>query len=305
MREVVVTPPAIEPVSISDVMAYCRIDESNQEPAPAAPSVALGSGSGNVDNGAHRYAITFVTAQGETQLGSVSAAITISDKTTTGKVSLTGIQAGGSNVLSRKIYRTASGGSAYMFLATIADNTTTIFTDNVADSSLGAQAPTINTTVDSLLTILIASARFTAENLLKRYLITQTVDVYLDGFLNDIILPRYQSITSITYTNSSGNTATLSTDYYSVDASNTGRLILNNGYQWPETLDQENSVKIRLVVGYGSNQSDVPECIRHWMLMRIKQAYDQRDAVNVGNIVTEFHYSYVDGLLDSERVWGR
>lgn len=304
MREVAVTTPAIEPVSISDVMAYCRIDESNQEPAPSSPSVALGSGSGNVDNGVHRYAVTFVTAEGETQLGSVSSAITISDKATTGKVSLTGIQLGGSNVTGRKIYRTVANGSTYMFLATIADNTTTIFTDNVADSSLGAQAPAINTTVDRLLAILIASARFTAENLLKRYLITQTVDVYLDGFSNDTILPRYQSITSITYTNSSGNTATLSTDYYSVDASNTGRLILNNGYQWPETLDQENSVKIRLVVGYGSNQSDIPECIRHWMLMRIKQAYDQRDAVSMANIV-EFPYSYVDGLLDSERVWGR
>ena len=304
MREVIVTPPAIEPVSMSDVMSYCRIDESNQEPAPSAPSVAIGSGSGNVDNGVHRYAITFVTAEGETQAGGVSAPITIADKTTTGKVSLTGIQVGGSNVLSRKIYRTSAGGSTYMFLATIADNTTTIFTDNVADSSLGAQAPAINTTVDRLLTILIASARFTAENLLKRYLITQTVDVYLDGFSNDTILPRYQSITSITYTNSSGNTTTLSTDYYSVDASNTGRLILNNGYQWPETLDQENSVKIRLVVGYGSNQSDIPECVRHWMLMRIKQAYDNRDAVSVTNTI-EFPYSYVDGLLDSERVWGR
>ena len=305
MREVVVTPPAIEPVSLSDVMAYCRVDESNQEPAPSAPSVALGSGSGNVDNGVHRYAITFVTAEGETQLGSVSAAITISDKTATGKVSLTGIQVGGSNVLSRKIYRTSAGGSIYMLVATIADNSTTVFTDNVADASLGAQAPTVNTTADSLLTILISSARMAAENLLKRYLITQTIDVYINGFKNDIILPRYQSITSISYTNTSGNVVTLLTDYYSADASNAGRLILNNGYQWPETLDQENSVKIRLVVGYGSNQSDVPECVRHWMLMRIKQAYDQRDAVNVGNIVTEFPYSYVDGLLDSERVWGR
>ena len=305
MREVVATPPAIEPVSISDVMAYCRIDESNQEPAPSAPSVSLGTGSGNVDNGVHRYAITFVTTEGETQAGGVSAPITIADKTITGKISLTEIQVGGSNVTSRKIYRTAANGSVYMLVATIADNSTTVFTDNVADASLGAQAPTVNTTADSLLTILISSARMAAENLLKRYLITQTIDVYINGFKNDIILPRYQSITSISYTNTSGNVVTLLTDYYSADASNAGRLILNNGYQWPETLDQENSVKIRLVVGYGSNQSDVPECVRHWMLMRIKQAYDQRDAVNVGNIVTEFPHSYVDGLLNSERVWGR
>ena len=34
--------------------------------------------------------------------------------------------------------RIISGGSTYYLLATIADNSTTIYTDNIADASLGA-----------------------------------------------------------------------------------------------------------------------------------------------------------------------
>ncbi len=149
--------------------------------------------------------------------------------------------------------------------------------------------------------MLIASARLTAETRLKRYLITQTIDFYLDGFSGDIKLPPFQSVTSITYTDSDGATQTLATDQYVAEMS---KITLAYGESWPETRQQNNAVKIRLVVGYG-NASAVPACIKNWMLIRIKQAYDQRDAVNVGNIVTEFPYSYVDGLLDPEIVWGR
>ena len=120
--------PATEPVSIAEVMHHCRIDSANAEPAPGVITVALGSGAGNVDNGAHRYTITFVTADGQTQAGDISAAVTVADKTVNGKVSLSAIPIGGSLVTSRKIYRTAANGSTYLLLATIADNTTTTYT---------------------------------------------------------------------------------------------------------------------------------------------------------------------------------
>lgn len=48
----------------------------------------------------------------------------------------------GANTTSRRIYRTKVGGSTdYFFVGTVGDNTTTIFTDNVADKSLGVKAP--------------------------------------------------------------------------------------------------------------------------------------------------------------------
>ncbi len=306
MTYVVYSAPASEPVSVAEVKHFCRIDEVNQEPAPGALTVALGSGAGNVDNGVHRYVVTFVTSDGETQAGDVSSSVTVADKTVNGKVSLSAIPVGGSIVTSRKIYRTAAGGSTYLLLTTIADNTTTTYADNTADSSLGAEAPSTNTTGDQLLNVLIKSARQYAEQLLGRYLITQTVDLYLDEFPTQAINMRpLQSVTEITYVDTAGDTQTLSAADYIVDSTGSpARITPAYGVSWPSTRDQVNAVKVRFVAGYGS-ASAVPQCVRNCMLMRIKQLYDQRDMINVGNIVTEFPQAYVDGLLDPERAWSK
>lgn len=306
MTYVVYSAPASEPVSVAEVKHFCRIDEVNQEPAPGALTAALGSGAGNVDNGAHRYLVTFVTSDGETQAGDVSSSVTVADKTVNGKVSLSAIPLGSSIVTSRKIYRTTAGGSTYLLLTTIADNTTTTYTDNIADSGLGAEAPSTNTTGDQLLNVLIKSARQYAEQLLGRYLITQTVDLYLDEFPTQAINMRpLQSVTEITYVDTAGDTQTLSAADYIVDSTGSpARITPAYGVSWPSTRDQVNAVKVRFVAGYGS-ASAVPQCVRNWMLMRIKQLYDQRDMINVGNVVTEFPQAYVDGLLDPERAWSK
>ncbi len=44
-------------------------------------------------------------------------------------------------VTARKVYRTQGGGSTWTLLTTVADNTTTSFTDTTADGSLGADVP--------------------------------------------------------------------------------------------------------------------------------------------------------------------
>jgi uncharacterized phiE125 gp8 family phage protein len=303
--------PATEPITAAEVMQHCRIDDSNQEPSPGAVTVALGSGAGNVDNGAHRYAVTFVTSSGETQAGDISAAVTVADKTVNGKVSLSGIPLGGSLVTSRKLYRTTAGGSTYLLLATIADNTTTTYTDNIADASLGAEAPSTNTTDDPYLSILIMAARQHAEQELNRYLITQTVDAYFDAFPEmdkngdiAIKLPPLQSVTSITYIDTDGTEQTLATDQYTVDsASIPARITPAYNVSWPSTREQTNAVKVRFVAGYGT-ASDVPGCIKHWMLMRIKTLYDTRDQTVFANGLPVIQQSFIDGLLDPERVRG-
>lgn len=115
--------------------------------AMSAPALA-GAGAGNVDNGAHLYKVTFVNAVGETMGGTASASITVVDKTTNGKVSLTGIPVGATGTTSRKVYRTIAGGAFYFFVTTIADNTTTTFTDNLSDATIAAAGnmPVVNTT---------------------------------------------------------------------------------------------------------------------------------------------------------------
>lgn len=116
--------------------------------APGALTGALaGAGAGNVDNGVHKYRVTFLTSEGETEGGTVSADVTVVDKTINGKVALSAIPTGPTKyVWGRRIYRTKAGGSTYFLLTTLEDNTTTTYTDNTADSGLPAtQAPTVST----------------------------------------------------------------------------------------------------------------------------------------------------------------
>lgn len=57
------------------------------------------------------------------------------------RVAVSAIPIGAASVTSRKVYRTAAGGTQLKLLATIADNTTTTYADSTADASLGANVP--------------------------------------------------------------------------------------------------------------------------------------------------------------------
>ncbi len=109
----------------------------------AAPTAAAVAG-GSIDAGEHRYAVTLVDARGrETAIENV-ASIVISAPNQT--VNLTAVPIGPSTYTAkRRIYRTPAGSSDwYKLVGEIANNTATTFTDNIADSSLGAYAPTAN-----------------------------------------------------------------------------------------------------------------------------------------------------------------
>ncbi len=112
--------------------------------APGASTAAAG-GAGNVDIGAHYWAITFVTASGETVAGTVSNTVTIAASAK--QVNLTGIPiSSDARVISRKVYRTIAAGSQLKLVATIANNTATTYTDNTADVGLGATVVATDTT---------------------------------------------------------------------------------------------------------------------------------------------------------------
>lgn len=63
------------------------------------------------------------------------------------QINLTGIPLGPTGVvIARRIYRTVASGSEFKLLAEIPNNTTTTFTDNVADSELGQETPPLLST---------------------------------------------------------------------------------------------------------------------------------------------------------------
>ena len=105
---------------------------------PLPPTTALGA-AGNL-NGSYEYAVTFVTAGGETLQSIDSVAITPVNQ----QVALTAIPIGGSGTTGRNIYRQKNGVGPYNLVTAIANNTATTYTDNIADGSVGAAAPTID-----------------------------------------------------------------------------------------------------------------------------------------------------------------
>lgn len=146
-----------------------RLYRSKITPATLTAALA-GLGAGTLLNGTYSYAVTFISAGGESSPSGI-ATVTVVDASTDGQVALTDIPRGPDGTTARRIYRTDADGSvlylaatlsdnttttytdnapysisttppdadeAYYLLATVADNTTTTYTDNTADDGLGA-----------------------------------------------------------------------------------------------------------------------------------------------------------------------
>lgn len=109
--------------------------------APTTLSGVVLAVAGNVDIGNHRYYVTFVTALGETQFyfGPGNAGVSLTTSAGNQQVRLTIPVSSDYRVTARKLYRTKAGGNYWdaFLLATVADNVSTTYDDNVADSALG------------------------------------------------------------------------------------------------------------------------------------------------------------------------
>lgn len=106
--------------------------------AAAAPTAVVVAG-GSVDIGAHTYYITFYdSTSGETVPTNGVVATTAS---TNKQVNLSNIPTGPAGTVGRRVYRTKVGGTTPFFVVSIADNTTTTYSDTVADSTLSTGGP--------------------------------------------------------------------------------------------------------------------------------------------------------------------
>ncbi len=143
-------------------------------------------------------------------------------------------------------------------------------------------------TDDIYVSALIVAARERVELFLRRALITQTFEYTLDQFpVNSFIdLPRppLRSVEWIKYIDTTGNQQTLPPETYVVDASSNemGPVALAWNRFWPITRRSINSMLIRFVAGYGDKAEDVPQAIRHSILIEISSLYENREDVVVG-----------------------
>jgi hypothetical protein len=101
-------------------------------PVPGAATAAVGAATGLT--GAYSYKVTYeIDSYQEGNAGTASNTVNPANE----KVSLSAIPtSANTRVTARNIYRTLTGGAVYYFLVKISDNTTTVYTDSIADGSL-------------------------------------------------------------------------------------------------------------------------------------------------------------------------
>jgi len=137
---------------------------------------------------------------------------------------------------------------------------------------------------DELLDGLISVAVDYVENFTRRALLTQTITLTCDGFplYFEVERPVLQSVTSIQYIDSDGNTQTLDSSKYTVDtASIPARIVEAYGETWPSTQGVINSVTIIYVAGYTSAEN-VPKQIKQAIKILVGDFYKDRESYVVG-----------------------
>lgn len=166
---------------------------------------------------------------------------------------------------------------------------------------------------DTLITTLRVTARKWCEGYTYRSFINTTWEYYLDEFIEDrtdvrIELPKppLVSITEVRYEDEASVSKTLTegTDFQVSTQTYIGFIMPEADKFWPDTeLDRANAVKITYVAGFGATASDVPEDIKHAILMLIAHLYETREGYGFAGFPTKIELPpIVTALLDTHQV---
>lgn len=166
-----------------------------------------------------------------------------------------------------------------------------------------------DTAEDVYIDSLIVAAREWCENYLRRSLVTSTWKQTLNRFppcgVIEIARPNLISVESVQYVDGDGATQTLPSSQYAVDTHATpGRVMRGYGVTWPtiRTSGTPNPVTINYTSGYGSSADNVPQSVKHAMLLMIGHWYENRETVVIGKAAN--HVPEAAKSLLATECWG-
>jgi Phage gp6-like head-tail connector protein len=158
---------------------------------------------------------------------------------------------------------------------------------------------------DSLINLLMSSARRMAEEYTQRAFITQSWEMTTDGFSPcdpDAFFPGVvqlpynfftgigeffnlgrgpiQSITSIMTYDTDNSSTVVDSSVYRLDAPGE-RVVLNDDQTWPTNLRRQDAVVVVYVAGYGNAGSSVPEPIRQAIIQQVAAMYEDRKTADL------------------------
>lgn len=178
--------------------------------------------------------------------------------------------------------------------------TTPAASEPVSEAEAKAQCSveSADTYFDDLLNRLIQSARAHVERYCGVRFATQTVSIKCDSFADMDRLPEapISSVTSISYVDTDGDAATVSSDVYELRSDGLeAAIVLKFGQAWP-SIQPGSRITMIAVVGTAT----VPKDVKHAMLMLIAHWFRTRESVVVGESAVTAPNS-VDDLLSNHR----
>jgi len=136
---------------------------------------------------------------------------------------------------------------------------------------------------DAILTRLIdvAVAYTDVRGALGQAMITQKWAQWVDSTPPqsiNLILGPVQGVTAVKYYDTDGALQTDDVNNYEVFGTEFATKIgPKSGFSWPVTQDRQDAIKIEYEIGYGDATTDVPQTIRHALLLMIGHWYDNRE----------------------------
>jgi uncharacterized phiE125 gp8 family phage protein len=140
---------------------------------------------------------------------------------------------------------------------------------------------------DILIASLIVTSRLHVEAALGLALITQgwrlTLDRWPEGGEVRFPLRPIRSVTSVTVRDEHGAPAVVPSEDYLLDGQALRpRLIARDG-KWPAPGQRANGIEIAFAAGIGDEATDVPQPIRHAILLLVAHWYEHRDPLEIGS----------------------
>lgn len=155
---------------------------------------------------------------------------------------------------------------------------------------------------DALVSSYIKAARVHVESYCGIRLVVQTVAMRCSSFgdFASLASAPLQSVTSIAYLNTDGNSQALATTVYqSLLYGLSPSIVLKPDQSWPSVLTRADAITVTAEAGYGAAAA-VPQPIISAMLLLIAQWYDNRAPVVTGEAVHEMPNA-VEALLSNYR----
>lgn len=158
---------------------------------------------------------------------------------------------------------------------------------------------------DTLLTRLIdvATAYTDVQGALGHAMVSQKWGQWIDSTPPQsvkLILGPVIQVNAVKYYDADGTLQTDTLGNYEVTGTSFASYIgPAEGFDWPDTQDRSDAIRIEYTIGYGEASSDVPDTIRHALLMLIGHWYDNRENTGMDELLS-VPYGF-DMLIDMHR----